>query len=290
VTWKQVYREVEKAGRNAARQGEQIQKKEAKAYEDIEETIVATRRKVDEPVRLIEKDPIDAQQLFYSADGEIDGEAIPVEVQYFSGSFGGEPVPLSVLFEPDSFSVDSVTIEPLGLYACDLFSVVALRVIRGDSADLIPLEWVKKSDPRSSSVVLLDAQRSEYHYPISTDLTGQVIAGHPRTGLITFKPFRKATDAVAIHFSDVSIGKPGNKASFTFTCQDSDISDNLANVLEGPGTRQQMLDVLERVRDEARDDIATQVEAATSSGCAVALAILGGSALLVASVLAVALA
>ena len=125
------------------------------------------------------------------------------------------------------------------------------------------LNWVRKSDPQSSPVFLLDADISHYYYPIATSLSGTVVAGHPRIGLVAFEPLRAPTTSIELHCSEVQLQKGrGGKQTFSFLYRDPALADHINQLLTAPRLSEQAATVLQQEAQKLRSRVSH-----SHSGC-----------------------
>lgn len=148
------------------------------------------------------------------------------------------------------------------------------------------LNWFKKTDRSASPVFLVDEVNSDYCYPIASSMTGEVVPGHPRTGILAFELFRNPTTKLSVHFSDVPVAKGrGGKRTFEFTYEDPDLAAMVSETLESPTLSEQVVATLDAEAERLRQHVKKQ-----HSGCVLAAVSLMAAAITgLASVVIVAL-
>jgi len=213
--------------------------------------------------------PISTIGLKFSPSGGLSSEQVQLSSGAKSITFGPiEANPPTSQFDPKSYEEDGVCIEPFGLYTSEWFTVVPIRVSNSNPNFRPKLNWVKKTDRSSSLVFLLDAQNSEYYYPVETDFTGEILEGHPRVGLFAFEKFRVPTSKVELHLSGVRLSDMG-PSSVKFVLEDEDLVHQIDNNLSAKS-------FAERFDDELQTHQEAQ---AAASGCSVVALLFGASAI-----------
>ncbi|MEQ9617066.1 MAG: hypothetical protein RLN60_03430 [Phycisphaerales bacterium] len=129
---------------------------------------------------------------------------------------------------------------------------------------------MKKSNPAESPIVLLDPVNSVYYYPKATTLSGEVIPGHPRVGVIAFEPIRAATSKLELHVHDVKLSRErGVKHSFSFRIVSPSLEKSTSTMQRSPDIRQ----MIDRIVNDAAQRAVDAVEKKRSGGGGCASAI-----------------
>jgi len=226
----------------------------------------------------LEKDVIKALALSYSKSRGFSSRAFHVRTNIYSVKLGlppanaDEPKPT---FNPPVYQVGKTTIEPLHILGTRWATVIAFRIRHFSPNYTIRLNWVRKSDPAASRVVLHDRRNGESYYPISTDLKGPLLPGRSRVGLIAFQPFRMPTDSVEVRFLGVKLSsRRGLTHSFAFTSSFPSLPEEILESLKRPRLSEQ----IERELNEQVVRLKRQVGGNRSVGCfglAVCLVLVG---------------
>ena len=189
-------------------------------------------------VENLEKDPISAVNLRFT---ETQGfEADPFE---FTGKIlSGRSVLLSSEYQevagtgtwnPESYHEGTVAVEPLSLSLSQWGTMLAVRVSHDQPTLRIRPDWLKKSDPSSGPVYLVDPVNHQYLHLKASSLRGEVLPGIPRTGILVFEVVRYPTDRLQLHFSGVRLGEDStHRSSFHLELTD----ERLPRAIEHMGT------------------------------------------------------
>jgi hypothetical protein len=210
----------------------------------------------------VRRDPIKSLKLRYE-DGEIAGETLTFESRgvklTISAEFPTGDSADKVAWEPAEHRGATHVIAPLGLWPGQFTTLIAFKIDNEDPDYRIKPDWVRRIDPPKSQVFLLDTRNSIYYYPVATDLTGEILAGHPKTGLFAFEPLRKPTDSIQVHFSDVKLtARRGERHQFSFRCEGSALIHLIEHVKGLPSLREQG----EKALEEARKNMGCPLQAA----------------------------
>lgn len=158
-------------------------------------------------------------------------------------------------FVPLYYQNESVTIKPLDISITQWGTIVAFKVENNDEYFRMRLNWLKKTDPASSSVYLIDTINSQYYQPIATDLKGEVVFNNPRTGIIVFEPFLKPTESIQIHFSNVKLStKRSVYDSFNFSYNYQNLHSSINQQISKPDFVQQVRTVLDEQEKKAKEN------------------------------------
>lgn len=285
--WKGTLRSVNAAANKAARETQATQRAQERARNQflsrVEKSSEAITKKASAFDAALSRDLIKALSLRYDPESGITSQPFEISTPAFEGaisvtSSSGD----DTAFEPASFETGTATVTPLALLLTQWASVIAFRVAHSQDDYRLKLNWLKKSDPQSSSVYLLDADNSEYYYPVSTDLRGEVLPGHPRVGLIAFEPFRRPTQHVQVHFSSVKLSsKRGDSNSFHFDV----LGDDLGGQIQAANEQPTVPETVEKLLAEEQEKAAQLVAESNKSGCAGVLLALFTIALMSAALL-----
>jgi hypothetical protein len=155
-------------------------------------------------------------------------------------------------------------------------TLLSFRVHNYEISRPLKMRLVKRTSPSESPVYLIDSNNNTYYYPKATDLTGDIVAGHPRIGVIVFEPFRNATDSVAIHFTGAKLSPArGASDTFSFTCIDSKMQHDISDALASRSLTQRVREDVGDKAAEARSQITRERDAAMRSipqaGCLIAI-------------------
>ena len=109
---------------------------------------------------------------------------------------------------------------------------------------------MKKSAPADSPAYVVDPASGQYFYPKATSLTGEVVPGQSKIGIMVFEPFRVPTHGFELHVSGVKVsaerGDKG-KATFKFTFQSASLAQEIQSAIEQPPLSHQVALEAERV-------------------------------------------
>lgn len=248
-----------------------------KALRKLDRNVDRVKREIEDLSDKIESDVIETFNLRYREDEGLTSEPVELGTDIFSGEFEFPEVSAEdsvTEFEPSTYEKDGAVLEPLTLLITPLTTVLAVRVNHRDEDYRIPLDWVRPRKREDSNVYLVDPKNSEYYYPRSTTLKGEVVANRPRTGLLAFDPLRKPTDTLEVHFSGVELLADGDSDAFSFVHEDPEMSEAIERQLEKPHFKER---ALEGVEQEKRR---VQKELEQHSGCLVVFFLLGAPAAL----------
>lgn len=232
--WRRALRSATAAKRRAEQERNRAVRELNRSLTKIDHEADWVQKKALSLEKALQKDFIKALGLRFDEESGFSSEPLQVKTGVFSGeirliSTGNEE---KAQFEPSEAVVGEIRLRPLDLLITQWAVVVALRIEFSSSGNRLPLKWIKKTDPRSSKVILLDPHNHEYYSPLSTNLIGEVLPGHPRVGLIAFEPFRKPTSSFTLNFSDINVSVGGNVTqSFTFSCKSPSLSESIESHL-----------------------------------------------------------
>jgi len=132
------------------------------------------------------------------------------------------------------FQNDNSRISLLDFCVTPFGTLLVLRIDNFHAEHRIRLNFLKKSDPRSSPVFLVDDVNNLYYYPKATDLSGEVVPHRPRIGILAFDTFRVPTPSVQIHFSGVKLGPGKGTTTFKFDYRPRELPYNVQKALSTP--------------------------------------------------------
>lgn len=245
-------RDVERANRRITREAD----KSLNRVDSDRDRAMKKARSFDERMR---SNPLKALKLRYSdSTGRFQSEPFEINTTYMHGTVDivGQDNGSQNGFSPARAEGEGFSIEPLALSISEYGFLVAIRVSGTDNEYRIKLNWVKKADPATSSVFLVDAVNSEYYYPKASSLTGEVIPGHPKIGIVAFETPRRATALLELHISGVKLNSQrGNRESFTFVSTGPELEGEIERVL----SEEPFLGRLERQLDDAALQLSSQI-------------------------------
>ena len=151
--------------------------------------------------------------MSYSEADGFSSEAISFSgrVLSFDVSLGG-----TELAPAEPLIGDTYQVHPVGFWATEIATFIALRFENSDLAYRIRLSGLVKARNRAESPIYLIAG-GEYYFPVQTDLGGEVVPGAPRIGVVAFEPFRSPAEQVDLHLSGFKLSATrGSKVSHVF--------------------------------------------------------------------------
>ena len=231
----------------------------ATAFAQLDRDSERLTRKVANLEIALADDPIDALQLRFDEDSRrwisepftLDGDILKGVLTLTAETVDDSPL-------PPAYEDDSCRVQPIGLLLLRWATVIAFRVEGRELDYRIKLDWVKSRNRSDSRVYLLSS--GDYYYPISSSLTGELVPGAPRTGLVAFEPFRRPSQAFEIHVSDVKMSKKrGDRKTFTFNFPAKDLDQSIAELLSKPPLRDEVASIIETTRENARREVEAKV-------------------------------
>lgn len=285
--WKGTVRSIQAAGNRAKREQDKAERARYRAFTKVDRNVDQVMKKARSLETKLEQDPIKALSLTYVEGEGFNSEPFAIQTELFSGTVSltkdAGVTDEEVSFQPPRFDTITSFVQPLNILITSWGTIVAFKVGNDDSDFQMRVGWVKKSDPRSSKILLLDEEESQYYYPFASSVSGQVIPGHPRIGLIVFEPFRRPTSTIQLHFSDIQLqGGRGGKHSFAFSYVDQSLKDHIQEMLQLPDLTQRITETLDQDAQRLRSIVNK-----SQSGCLVMLFLLVGTPMLVISVLSI---
>lgn len=281
--WRATLRSIEAANRQAAREQDRarraIHRKSESLLRETESASQQGRRHAQRIVEGIVRRPIQTLGLRYLPESGFEASPIAIETEQFSLSLSGVYISsdsdkLDKMIEPSELSSHASRVEVLDFVASEFCTLVAFRVTNTDPSYRIRLSWLKKSDLRESPVFLIDERNSEYYYPIESSLIGEVVADHPRVGIIAFEPFRHPTDEFTVHLSELKLSSErGRRYSGSLACRSDQLESAIQECLRRPPLLGRIHSEIDRVINRTRSEI-TQARASalkSQSGCCIAI-------------------
>lgn len=282
--WKRELNRLAAAQRQADRQKQVARNKVNRTADSelrrIDQCADRALRQVFSAIDKIEKDPISALNVSYSLGGGFSFDPIEIDADIFSGKIDiSDDDPESHpkwIFIPDGLKDDNFRVSVLDATPSRMGTFVAFYVENLDEEYRIRLNWMKKSDPQTSPVYLIDHISNEYYYPIASGFRGEVVAGHPRIGVLAFERFRFPTDKFSLHFSDVKLtSERGKKYTFEITCSGSGLRSIIADQLSASNLKNDAEKRIEELRKELFDKVhrLRSKSLQSASGCLIAIAV-----------------
>lgn len=279
--WKGTLRSMQAAANRAQRDQEKADRARYRALTMVDKNVDQVMAKASSLETKLERDPIKALSLSYEEDYGFKSKPFLIQTNLFSGSVSlTRDKGISdecTEFQPPRFNTITSYVQPLDILITSWGTIVAFRVGNEDPEFQMRVSWVRKSDPRLSKILLLDEEHSQYYYPFSSSVAGQVIPGHSRIGLIVFEPFRHPTSTIQLHFSDVQLQRGrGGKHSFAFSYVDPALMENIQEMLRLPNLTKRITDTLDQEAQRLRSTVKQ-----SQSGCLIMLLLLVSTPMLV---------
>ena len=218
-----------------------------------------------------ERDPIKTLGLHYRP-----GEGLQVKrIEVKSGGikFSSQPLPPSetspARFSPPRAEIGTAFVEPLDLVPTPWTTLVAFRIGHEDAEYRPRLRFLNNQNRAESAIFLLDEDNSEYYYPISTDLGGEVLPGYPKVGLVAFEPFRRPTSRISVHIRELKLtSKRGERLTAVFTAQGDPANEiDLPSMIEAVTTSPSLAEQVEMQMKAELDPQLSVVRAQANPGC-----------------------
>ncbi|MEM6755881.1 MAG: hypothetical protein AAF586_01840 [Planctomycetota bacterium] len=287
--WRGTVRSINAAAKRAAREEEKAQRAYLREHSRIDRSEDAVIKKAVAFEARLERDPLKALNLRYDRRHGFTADSFRIETELFSGHIAliTHEDDAKVQFNPDIYRTVDSSVAILDVMLCRWGTFVAFEVSNENAEYSLRTSWVKKSDRQSSLILLLDTNTSTYYYPISTSLSGEVVAGHPKIGIICFEPMRTLTDRIAVHLSNVQLQKGrGGKHTVKFEHTSNQMRRLTDSAIKAEPLKTQVRELLAKESSRLR-----QAVRKPTSGCLLALcAILAGCGLVFAFGLTIAIA
>jgi hypothetical protein len=219
----------------------------------------------------IKRDPIKTLGLRYLPGEGLQGNPVHIESGGIKLSSAGLPPSEArpVQFSPPRAQIGTAYVEPLDLIPMPGFTLVALRIGHDDAANRPRIGLLNRKDPAESAIFLLDEDNSQYYYPVSTDLGGEILPNYPKVGIVAFEPFRLPTDRVSIHIRELQLtAGRGERLTAAFTAlgntdHELDLASRIEAVIALPSLAEE---VEKRIRAQLEPQLAA-VRTQASPGC-----------------------
>ena len=235
--WKGALRSASAADKRYRRERDTQNRRVDRAIDKFERDGESLRKKARSLEEKAAKDILKTFSVRYSNRGGFEFETVTLSTDSYEVSVAlsiEDEIVTSTRFEPAEFTNENAKITPLTIGISPYALLLAIRV---DNNNEVPFRcnWVKKSDPQASRVFMIDSEHNEYFYPSSTNLTGDILAGHPREGILAFPTPRYAPTDLQIHFSDIGFTKKrSEKVSFSFRYTSDQLKDRVESAIESP--------------------------------------------------------
>lgn len=280
--WRGTVRSLNAAAKRAERESQLVQRAADREVARLDRSFDAAIGKARSLEGRITRDPIKGLGLTYDRTDGFKGAAFKLSTESFAATIGliDGKSDASGQFSPDRYDTIAGSVCPIELMVTQWGAVLAIEVANADRDFNMKAAWVRKSDPAASRIFLVDPVSEQYYHPTATTLSGDVIAGVPRIGLVAFESFRAPAAMLQLHIRDVPLQKGrGGKHSvrFDYTC--SGLGDAIANAINSPSLEEQVHAKLSAMHQEMRRDAGR-----TKTGCLVVMAGMGGAAVAAAEV------
>jgi len=279
VGWRGAIRDLNAASNRAERARQRHNgavvrgaQKELRALEQGYERALAKAASFEEKVL---RDPIKALALRWAErEGVLHSDPFEIEAGPVSGRLfllgGRDEGAAPAAFSNGTWVVEGqARLQLLHMAVAAFATVLVVRVECLAPTGGVRLDLVRKSDLRSSPLFLVDRENGDYLYPLATDLSGKVVPGAPRVGLVAFEPFRAPTGAVEVHLSDATFGLKGASHSFCATVEAPTWRPFIARQLAEDGLAERVEAELDRLVTRRANEIEVAAKGALRrGGCA----------------------
>ena len=247
--WRRALRQIEASNNRDRRETDRFKRAVQREHDSdlraLERTVEAAERKAKALDEAVRKDFLKAASIryveqagFQLAPMTIEAEQLSLSLQYSVESAESN----EYAFTPDGYVGDTWCIAALDLLISPNGLCVALKVEHFDPQYRIRLNWVKKSNPSSSLIYLVDPESNEYYYPQSTDLSGEVLPNRPRIGVVLFERPRAPTSTLELHLSGVKLcSARGAKEDLVFAYRSPTLASSISNSLRRPALRDEIM-------------------------------------------------
>jgi hypothetical protein len=201
-------------------------------YEKLDRDAAKLVKNAEQLEDQLARRPISTPSLTYDPASGFSWEPQTIRTTYFSFGIPGSsmmPPSNAEKFSPSEYATSDSVIRPLGGMVTRYATFVAFELRNQTPEFRFKVDWVKR-DRRSSSIVLLDADTGAYYYPVESTLSGDVVVGFPKIGIIAFEPFRSPCSSVRVQLTEVQLqmGRGGRQ-----TCNFQFASKSLRQIIEG---------------------------------------------------------
>lgn len=267
--WKGTLRKVNAASKHSARQKQGQNNAANRASSKLDKNIEQVMAKASSFEKKLISDPIKTLGLRYDEHAGFTSTPFQLSTELFNGevSLTSDATDRDG-FNPQAFNSDLFAVTPLDFMFTRWGLILAIRIENFDPEYQLRTSWHKKTDPESSSIFLLDSEYSNYYYPIASNLSGVVLHGHPRIGLVAFELFRQSTNQLKLFISDVKMSSErGKKYSFEFDYLSSEIATSINASISQPSLTEELVVAIE----PQVQDLRKQISSSSSSGCMLVL-------------------
>ena len=208
----------------------------------LERTVKRTKSVVEQVARFETKLTQKPLGLINCAFSTLSGFSYDSEFKFSNGGFEvrlrhESEDGLAGSFGPLIFNCGTTTITSVAFLPTMWFTLFGFEIANIDPQWRLKCNWIRKGDPASSNLYLLDPIHDLYYYPIDSTLRGEVVAGHPKSALVAFEKIAVPTDRLEIHFSGVKLTSArGSSETFLINYIDC----NLRHKLEAIATEQSL--------------------------------------------------
>lgn len=231
--WKGTLRSLNASTKRSFREQQKQQRSLGRSMTKIDRNSEVVYKKAEAFEAQLRRDPIKVLNLRYIAGRGFQAEPFRFSTDLYSGEIKVVTEAADaeeIRFQPNDFKAKDAVVRTHKVFVSNWGTAVGISVAHDYPDWRLKLNWVKKSEPSRSSVFILDKENNQYYFPIATDLKGDVLPGHPFTGVIVFEKFRIPTSSIEMHFSNVKLSSSkGDNHSFSFKCD----SPNLKSVTSG---------------------------------------------------------
>lgn len=271
--WKKTLISLNAATKRLERERERQQRSLLRDVSKVDRSVEEVMQKARRYERALWNDPLKTLALRYELRRGFEAEPFSVESEIFVGHFSVSGVDEEIepaAFEPKVHQGEMFAVQPLDVWFSAFGTFLALSVENDDPKYRIRPNWFKKSNPQTSPVFLVDEQNSHYYYPRGSSLSGEVLPGHPRIGIMAFEALRQVTDTLTIHFSGIKLSsKRGNGETFQFSIQMPSFPQQQELIRDPQLTR-----MVQAKLDHEATLLSDQLKKPSQVGCALLLVVL----------------
>lgn len=287
--WRGTVRSVNAANNAAIRargkHARAVDRASASFQRAIDEDAEAVLRRVERCFEKLYRDPIETLSMVYAPGVGFMSESVELGGKYIKGQLSvqetRDEADSALEFRPAGRVGDTYLIEPLDLMLTSFGVFVAIRVTNSDPNYRIRLNWVR-SERDKSRIFLVDSA-GEYHYPIASTLTGEVVEGAPKVGIIAFRAMSAPCRSLTMHISGAKMGERSkSETPFTFEIDSPSLPVRIQRALDMPSpVEHARWSVMEMRNKAAREIEAACLANQPKSGCFAMLFVSFGIALMV---------
>lgn len=181
------------------------------------------------------RDPVGSLGLTYTENSGFNSNPIDLSSKIFKGtiSLKIESDSRKLKFNPKEFNAEYASLQVLDELFTRWGTVFAIKITNHQKHYNIPSNWCVESKKGNSFVYIIDKDNSEYYYPISSTMKGEIVTGYPKIELIAFSPFRKTTNNFDLYMSNIPLqNTEDNRDSFIFEYNDDELSELIEETLD----------------------------------------------------------